>query len=170
MPSPRQFLLLALLWALLGWGTGALWAMRASDVALAAALGHYYAVRAPLVGAIAGAIWAPILCRGYVPGRASALAGRAAGLAVESRTRRLFRFLQGAVIGQVVGLSMTIALLVIWPNEMQNSRWDAFKWAFVFWKLYWWLFVPAGALAGMLSVAVARRMRSRRRPRIAAEV
>jgi hypothetical protein len=165
MPAPRQFLMLALLWALVGWGTGALWAMRAADVALGAALGHYYAIRAPLVGALAGVLWAPVLCRGSLPGRASALAGRAAGLAVESRTRRIFRVVQGAVVGQLVGVSMTVVLLLLWPNEMQNTRWDAFKWAYVFWKLYWWLFVPAGAVAGMVSVAVARRWRHPPKPR-----
>lgn len=159
----RQFLLLALLWGLIAWGTAAFWAMTSGETEFAVAIEHYYAVRAPLVGSLAGMAWAPLLCWGYIPGRASQLAGRAVGLAVESRTRHLFRVVQGAVVGQLVGLTMTIALLFIWPNDMQNDRSDAFKWAFVFWKLYWWIFVPAGAVAGMLSVAVARRMNVPRR-------
>lgn len=162
MPSFRQALLLALLWALIAWLTTTAWSLRAQQAELVAAATHYYALRAPFVGAFVGLVWAPVLCRGYLPGRASALAGRAAGLAVETRTRQIFRLLQGAVIGQLVGASGTVVLLLLWPNDMQNTRMDAFKWAAVFWKLYWWLFIPTGAIAGMLSNYVARRMGHRR--------
>jgi hypothetical protein len=34
---------------------------------------------------------------------------------------------------------------------------DAIKWTGVFWKLYWWVFIPFGALAGTLSVWIALR-------------
>jgi hypothetical protein len=111
-------------------------------------------------------VWAPVLCAGMLPGRASALVGRVPGLAVESPTRRLFRVVQGAVVGQLVGATATLLLLLIWPNDMQNTRMDAFKWAKVFWGLYWYIFVPAGALAGVLSVWVAVRFG---RPRAAPE-
>lgn len=161
MPSPRQAVLLALLWGVVGWLTAAAWGVLAQNYGFADALTRYYAVRAPLVGAGAGLAWAPVLCLGLLPGRASALADRAAGLAVERPTRALFRGLQGAVVGQLVGASATIVLLFLWPNEMQNSRMDAFKWAGLFWRVYWWLFIPCGAVAGWLSVLVARHARPR---------
>lgn len=165
MPSVRQVLLLAGLWSVMAWLTTAVWGVIAQDFGFAEALEAYYALRAPIVGAVAGTLWAPVLCAGHLPGRASALAHRPAGMAVESRTRRLFRVLQGAAVGQLVGVSATFALLFLWPNDMQSSRMDAVKWAKVFWGLYWYVFVPACAVAGVLSVWVAVRY-GRRRPRL----
>lgn len=159
MPSLRQFVLLAALWAAVAWLTTALWGVAAQNYGFADALTRYYAVRAPLVGALAGMLWAPVLCAGMLPGRASALADRPAGLAVERPTRWIFRGIQGAVVGQLVGASATAALLFLWPNDMQNTRMEALKWAGVFWKVYWWLFIPCGAVAGVLSVLVAVRVR-----------
>lgn len=69
-------------------------------------------------------------------------------------------------MGQFVGATATLLLLLIWPNDMQNTRMDAFKWAKVFWGLYWYILVPAGALAGVLGVRVAVRYG---RPRSASE-
>jgi hypothetical protein len=165
MPTARQFAILCSLWGLMAWLTTAVWGMDQQNLAFGDALRQYYAIRAPLVGAFAGAVWAPVLCAGMLPGRASALAGRVPGLSVESPTRRLFRVVQGAVVGQLVGVTVTLLLLLIWPNDMQNTRMDAFKWAKVFWGLSWEIFVPAGALAGVLSVWVAVRFG---RPRPAA--
>lgn len=162
MPSVRQFLLLALLWACMAWFTTAIWGVVAQHYGFADALTRYYALRAPLVGAVSGVVWAPVLCAGMLPGRASALVHRAPGLAVERRTRLILRGMQGVVVGQLVGASATVALLFLWPNDMQNTRMDALKWTGVFWKLYWWLFIPAGALAGMLSVWIALRGSPRR--------
>lgn len=162
MPSLRQFLLQALLWAVVAWLVSGLWAVKAQSVDLAEALTRFYTVRAPLVGAVAGVVWAPLLLLGTLPGRASRLAGRARGLAVERRTRLLLRLLQGAVVGQMIGATATVLLLAIWPNDMQNTRWDAFKWGFVFWKLYWYLFIPSGTFAGMLALGVGAL--GRRRP------
>jgi hypothetical protein len=164
MPTARQLAMLCALWGLMAWLTTAVWGMIAQKHGFADALQQYYAVRAPLVGAFAGAVWAPVLCAGMLPGRASAMAGRVPGLAVESRTRRVFRGVQGAVVGQLVGATATLLLLLIWPNDMQNTRMDAFKWAKVFWGLYWYIFVPAGAVAGVLSVWVAVRFGRSRPP------
>lgn len=161
VPTLRQFVLLAALWGLLAWFTTALWGVVAQNHGFADSLTRYYAVRAPVVGAVAGILWAPILCAGMLPGRASALADRAPGLAVERPTRWLFRGIQGAVVGQLVAGSATFALLFLWPNDMQNTRMDALKWAGVFWRVYWWLFIPCGAVAGVLSVLIALRVRPR---------
>ncbi len=157
MPTLRQFVLLGLLWAVIAWLTTAAWGMSAQKYGFADALTRYYALRAPLVGAVMGVVWAPLLCAGMLPGRASALAHRARGLAVERPTLRLFRLLQGATVGQLVGATTTVALLFLWPSDMQNTRMDALKWGGVFWKLYWWLFVPCSAVAGVLSVTIALR-------------
>lgn len=156
-------MLLGVLWALIAWLTTAAWGVAAQNYGFADALTRYYAVRAPLVGGIAGIVWGPVLCAGMLPGRASALAHRAPGLAVERPTRWIFRGVQGAIVGQLVGTTTTFTLLFLWPNDMQNSRMDALKWAGVFWKLYWWLFIPACAIAGVLSVLVAVRG-ARRKP------
>ncbi len=164
MPSLRQFLLLALLWAVLSWLTTAAWGIAAQNYAFTDAFTRYYALRAPLVGAAAGVIWAPALCAGMIPGRASAIAHRSAGLAVERPTRWLMRGLQGAFVGQLVGTTATFALLFLWPNDMQNTRMDALKWGGVFWRVYWWLFVPCSAVAGVLSVTIALRTGRTRRP------
>jgi hypothetical protein len=157
MPSLRQFVLLGALWAAMAWVTTAIWGMAAQHFGLAESFTRYYALRAPLVGAFAGVAWGPVLCAGMLPGRASALAHRAPGLAVERPTRWMLRGLQGVVVGQLVAASVTVALLFLWPNDLQNTRFEALKWTFVFWKLYWWLFIPCGALAGVLSVTIARR-------------
>jgi hypothetical protein len=57
-------------------------------------------------------------------------------------------------MGQVIGGTATVMLLALWPNDMQDTRWDAFKWGFVFWKLYWYIFIPSGVVAGVLAVAI----------------
>lgn len=155
MPNPRQLVILSLLWGLVAWLVAAAWGVMAQQAAMGDALTRYYAVRAPLVGALAGILWAPVLTLGALPGRASALAGRRAGLAVERRTRWILRGIQGVVTGQAIGASATFMLLFIWPNDMQNTRMDALKWGVVFWRLYWYLFIPTGALAGVISVWVA---------------
>lgn len=160
MPSLRQFVLLGLLgllWAILSWLTTAAWGISAQNYPFFDAFSGYYARRAPLVGAAAGMLWAPVLCAGIIPGRASALAHRPAGLAVEWPTRWLLRGIQGAVVGQLVGTTATFALLFLWPNSVQNTRMEAFKWGAEFWLLYWWLFVPCSAVAGVLSVTIAHR-------------
>lgn len=159
MPTLRQFTLLALLWAVVAWVTSTVWAVYDLHSTFAEALTHYYTVRAPLVGAIAGVLWAPILCARIVPGRPSRLAGRAPGLAVESRTRGLILGAQGIVTGVLIGPTGTILSLLIWPNDVQNSRWEAFKWGALIWYSDWWIFVPAGTAAGVLSVWVALRLR-----------
>jgi hypothetical protein len=82
------------------------------------------------------------------------LAGRGRGLAVERRTRFILRGIQGAVVGQLIGASAIVLLLLAWPNDMQNTRLDAVKWGFVFWRLYWYLFVPSGVVAGAIAVWV----------------
>lgn len=160
VPSPRQFLLLALLWGVVGWLTSAAWSYLDLNAPLPDAFYTYYAVRAPLVGALAGVLWAPVVCAGLVPGRASAVAGRALGLAVETRTRWLVRGVQGVVTGICIGPTGTILSLLIWPNDAQNSRWDAFRWGAFIWYADWWLFVPIGTVGGLLSLWVARRWRS----------
>ncbi len=157
MPKPGQFLILALLWGAVAWSVAAAWGVMAKQAEVGNALTQYYALRAPLVGAVAGMLWAPLLTLGALPGRASALAGRPAGFAVESRTRWVFRGLQGVVVGQLIGATATFLLLFIWPNEMQNTRMDALKWGALFWRLYWYLFIPAGAVAGLISVVVTRK-------------
>jgi len=159
VPSLRQFALLALLWAAVAWVTSAVWGMHDLHRSFKDAFFHYYAVRAPFVGAISGILWAPVLCAGMVPGRASALAGRPAGLSVESRTRFWVRGLQGVITGILVGPTGTILSLLIWPNDTQNNRMEAFKWGAFIWYSDWKIFVPAGTLAGVLSVWVALRLR-----------
>lgn len=164
MPTLRQIAILAALWGFVAWGVATAWGVMAQDAALGDALTRYYAIRAPLVGAGAGIVWAPILSLGAFPGRASSVAGRAVGLAVEKRTRNTLRAVQGIVIGQLIGATATFMLLFIWPNEMQNDRFDAMKWGYLFWRLYWYLFIPAGALAGLVSVWVTMQPTRRGTP------
>lgn len=156
MPSLRQYTLLAALWAVMAWFTVELWGLAAHEYSSAAEMTRFYALRAPIVGALAGVIWAPVLCAGHLPGRASALAHRPAGLAVESPTRRLFRLLQGGAVGQLVGMSVTFGLLFVWPRDWWNSS-HPFVYAKVLWGTFWYLFVPCCAAAGVLSVWVAVR-------------
>lgn len=154
MPSARQLVVQALLWAVVAWFVAVLWAVKAQSVEVGEALLRYYSVRAPLAGVAAGLLWSPVMLVGQIPGRASALAGRGRGLAVERRTRLVLRTLQGAVVGQLVGGTGTVILLLMFPNDMQNTRLDALKWGFVFWKLYWYLFIPSGVVAGAVAVWV----------------
>lgn len=150
------------MWAVIAWYTLAVWAMKASDVDLGDAFGHYYAIRAPLVGAIMGLVWSPIFALGYHPTRLRNAHDEGRDLFAEDSTfRHWFRFVRGAFFGQLVGASISFVLLFLWPNEMQNTRWDALKWAAAFWKLYWYMFVPAAGIAGALSVWMALRHRER---------
>ncbi len=161
MPTFRQFLLLSLLWAAVAWITSAIWGVMDLHQPWREAFFHYYAVRAPFVGAVVGILWAPVLCAGMVPGRPSRLAGRLPGLAVEGRTRLWVRAIQGSVTGVLIGPTGTILSLLIWPNDTQNSRWEAFKWGGFIWYSDWKIFVPIGTIAGILSVWVALRLRQR---------
>lgn len=161
-PSLRQLGLICLVWAIIAWYTVAVWAMKATDADAAAAFSHYYAVRAPLVGAVMGFLWSPLFVLGYQPGRLLRGHGEGRDLFAEDAVlRHGLRFLRGAILGQLAGAASTCVLLFIWPNEMQNTRWDALKWAAVFWKLYWYMFVPAAGFAGVVSVLMAVRHRER---------
>ncbi len=155
-PSFRQLVLICLVWAIVAWYTVAVWSMKANEIALAEAFSSTYAVRAPLIGAFMGLLWSPVFALGYHPGRlrSAHLEGRDL-FNEDSSQRHWLRFIRGALLGQVVGASITLALLFAWPFEMMNTRWDALKWAAVFWKLYWYLFVPAAAFAGVGSVFTA---------------
>lgn len=162
MPTGRQFLLLAALWAAVGWFTSAAWGVYDQRLGLLDALVSYYALRAPLVGALIGVLWAPVLCFHPLPGRASSMAGRAPGLAVEAPTRRIARFVQGVVVGTLIGPSGTTLTLLLWPNDVQNTRWEAFRWGAFIWYTDWPVFVPIGTVAGLVSVWVAVRAGVRR--------
>ena len=54
MPSARQFALLAVLWAAVAWLTSAVWGVHDLHKSWGDAFFHYYAVRAPLIGAVSG--------------------------------------------------------------------------------------------------------------------
>ena len=161
-PSFRQLALICLLWAILAWYTVAVWTMKANETALFDAFSGTYAVRAPLIGALVAVVWSPIFALGYHPGRLASghLEGRDL-FNEDSPRRHWLRFIRGAIMGQLAGATITFALLFVWPFEMMNTRWDAMKWALVFWKLYWYMFVPAAAIAGVASVWAAVRHRER---------
>jgi hypothetical protein len=169
-PSRRQLALICLVWAVVAWYTVAVWAWKATDTDFAGAFGNHYAARAPIIGAVMGFLWSPLFVLGYHPARV--LMGFEAGrdpIAEDTAGRHVGRYFRGAVLGQFVGASISLALLALWPIEMMNSRWDALKWAGVFWKLYWYMFVPAAAIAGAGSVAMAARHRLRPTRRVMAE-
>ena len=168
-PSLRQLALRCLVWAVVAWYTVAVWAITANSTGGVTAFAHYYAVRAPFVGALMGLVWSPVFALGYHPKRLRG--GHDAGrdpFAEDTGWRHWMRFLRGAVIGQLVGASTSFLLLYFWPMEMQRTwndatKWaavtDAVKWAAVFWGLYWYLFVPAAGVAGVVSVWMALRHR-----------
>lgn len=161
-PSFRQLVLICLVWAVVAWYTVAVWSMKANNAELADAFSSHYAVRAPMVGALVGLFWSPIFALGYHPGRLRSAHLEGRDLFNEDSPRRHWlRFIRGALIGQLVGASITLVLLAAWPFEMMNSRLDAVKWAAVFWKLYWYLFAPAAAFAGVGSVFTALWHRER---------
>lgn len=155
MPSLRQVVLLSALWAVAAWLVTALWGVAAQEQGFADALTAYYALRAPLVGAVGGAMWAPFLVN--LPLSRAPVAGGTLRfrLAIDPRTRLALRTLQGVVVGQLMGATVTVLLLFLWPNEYQNDRMDALKWGLLFWRLYWYLLPPAGAVVGVLSVWIA---------------
>ncbi len=159
-PSFRQLLVIGIVWAVVAWYTVAVWAMKAVDAPFGEAFSTFYALRAPIVGALMGLAWSPVFALGYHPRRLRL--GHDEGrdpFKDDPRLRHLVRLFRGALVGQVVGGAATFALLFLWPNEMQNTRWDALKWGFTFWGLYWYMFVPAAAAAGVLSVWMAMRHR-----------
>ena len=157
-PSARQLVLICLVWAVVAWYTVAVWAVRAAHADVSSAFAHYYAIRAPLAGAVMGLLWSPVFALGYHPRRLRWAHGLGRDLfAEDSPLRHALRFLRGAALGQVVGATISVLILFVWPNEMQNTRWDALKWAAFTWKLYWYLLAPAAALAGGLSVWMAIR-------------
>lgn len=155
MPSLRQYGQLAGIWSAVAWGTTVAWSIKAQDPGIAQALQSYYTWRAPVVGAVAGLLWAPVLCAAWLPRRAGLLAFKRSGPLGRRRAFTGAHLLQGSLLGQLVGAFATVLLLLAWPNELQNTRVDAFKWAAFTWKLYWFLFVPAAAIAGILSAWVA---------------
>lgn len=112
------------LWALVAWLGAALVLHRSLDLDLLGALTHYYSVRAPLVGALIGGVGGPLL-----------------------RGGRLWR----ALVGSLLFGAGTFLLLFLWPNDMQNTRMDAGKWALFYWKSYWPVLLPLSWAAGLLT-------------------
>lgn len=171
-PSFRQLAVICIVWATVAFYTVVVWTLKATPPIqgtlaeqIPVAMTGFYAIRAPLVGALAGFLWSPVFSLGYHPRRL--LPGHEEGRDVSNEDtpwRHAMRYFRGAVIGQFVGATATFGILFLWPNEMQNTRWDAIKWGLVFWKLYWYLFVPAAVLAGVLSVWMAVRHRVRPLP------
>lgn len=165
----RQLALICLVWAVVAWYTVAVWAMATNATEGVGAFAHYYAIRAPLIGALMGLVWSPVFALGYHPKRLRH--GHDAGrdlFAEDHGWRHWMRFLRGAALGQLVGASISFLLLYFWPTELQHTwkdaiKWaavtDAIKWAAVFWRLYWYLFVPAAGVAGVVSVWMALRHR-----------
>jgi len=162
-PSFRQLVLIAIVWATVAWYTVAVWAMKAVDAPFSEAFSTFYALRAPVVGAVMGILCSPVFALGYQPRRLRLGHDEGRDLFIDdARLRHGLRLLRGAFVGQLVGAAATFTLLFLWPNQMQNTRWDALKWGFTFWGLYWYMFVPAAAAAGALSVLMAMRHRVRK--------
>lgn len=168
-PSFRQLVVICVVWATVAFYTVVMWTLKATPPIVGTlpeqfvvAMTTFYAVRAPIVGALSGLVWSPVFSLGYHPRRLRPGHDEGRDLSQEDTPwRHRLRYLRGAVVGQFVGGTATFAILFTWPNEMQNTRWDAIKWGLVFWRLYWYLFVPAAALAGVLSVWMAVRHRVR---------
>ena len=147
----------------MAWLTTAAWGQHAQHFRFIDSFTRYYALRAPLVGLVAGVVWAPLF------GVASEVCVRA-GMrddrwrAMARPLSWLYAVLQGLALGPLVSATATVALLFVWPNDFQNDRFDAGKWALRFWGLYWWLLVPFGALSGVLSIVAAWCARPARKP------
>ena len=168
-PSFRQLVVICVLWGTVAFYTAAMWTYKTTspDIGtlaerISTATSSFYAVRSPLMGVLAGLLWSPVFSWGYHPHRLRPGHEEGRDVATEDTFRQhAVRYLRGAFVGQFVGATATFGILFVWPNEMQNTRWDAIKWGLVFWKLYWYLFVPAAAFAGVLSVWMSLRHRVR---------
>lgn len=146
MFTARRFVVLCGVWAVVAWITTTLWALKAQELTIGEALGHHYALRSPIAGALAGGLLFPVFL----------LFHRLLHLS-DTRLWRWPVLLGGGVIsGQLAGAFTTVLLLLLWPGDSWNSRMDAFKWSFFFWKIYWYLLAPAGAVAGVVSLMGAK--------------
>ncbi len=146
MRSFRTVIGVALLWALVAWLAAAGLALRISDRSVGDALLWYYAVRAPLVGPPVALLLAPLLGR--------RLDGKWMELRFPRRARLARAMLQGIaglLWGLITGLSGTFLLLFLWPNDAQNGRLDAVKWAGFYWYNHWILLVPLAWITGSVS-------------------
>ena len=132
MPSLRQLLILVVIWALAGWLTVSFVMVKSVNAGYLEALTRYYSVRAPLVSAGVALLTAPLLASGGF-----------ARAAVGPSRKWALRLLQGAILGNLVAIAVTILLLFLWPNEMQNGRLDAVRWSGFYWYNYGWVLSPA---------------------------
>lgn len=153
----RAFGVSALGWGLVGWGAAASLALR-NDYGLWGALTWAYAVRAGGVGLVLGAISAPALAAPLGFGLPIRLPTRAA-LAVW-----LGLGAQRGVIGLILAVLGTFALLYAWPNEMQNERIDALKWTGFFWTSHRDMLLPASVGGGIGIGWISARLCSRPDP------
>jgi hypothetical protein len=140
-------------WGLVGWAAAAALALR-NDHGLWGAVTWGYAVRAGGVGLLIGALSAPALAAplGFgLPIRLPVRAALASWLGIG---------VQRAVLGLLVGVLGTFAILYLWPNDMQNDRLDALKWTGFFWTTHRDLLLPA-AMGGGIGIGwLGARLRS----------
>jgi hypothetical protein len=141
VPSVREVLGVALLWALVAWLAVTAWGVVAQGDGPVEAAGRYYAIRAPFVGLVAGLAGSPFF--------ALHPAGRG--------WRRVVRLAMGVVGGLLLGGVVCVGLLALWPKDNPwNTLGSAFNWSLLFWRGYWWLFGPLAAAAGVASQAITR--------------
>ncbi len=132
------------LWTVVGWLSASVVMAATLETGNVLAPTHYYAGRSALVGMVLGGVGAPLWSGGGI-----------ARFAVSRKRQWVIRMVQGAVLGVMLGLVGTFALLYIWPNGAQNTRLEALKWGGFFWYNYWWVLTPASVFGGVISAIIA---------------
>lgn len=134
----------ALIWSLVGWIVAILLSFRLAERSFWEAITWYYAWRAPGVAFVLGFLFSPMFQQ-YSPSEEG----------VRSRRSRFKRLLWQGVRTVVPALLLSsfglFLVLFIWPNDMQNSRFDAWKWCGFYWYHHSLLLGSAAVVGGILS-------------------
>lgn len=153
MPSLRQILAVIGVWVVVAWAAAAALSLRLEERSWWEAVTWYYSLRAPLVATVLAVMASPMLCKQPGEGWIQLRFPRRDRLA-----RMLLWVTQSSVVGLLVGTLGTFLLLFLWPNDAQNQRIEAYKWAGFYWYNHPLLFAPATLVGGLGSSWLARRL------------
>ena len=121
------------IFALCGWIAGALVLGSDEDATFLGSLTARGAFRGAIAAALGALVWSPLLAWGRL------------------------RWHLGMLVGLLAGLAALFLFFFLWPPEMQEGRFGAWKTTGLFITVYWRFLVPSALIAGGVGAEWTRR-------------